>query len=106
MGWKAFKWSTATTDNVESQGLSCKIGLSENASTDDIEDCTLSNAAEAKEGESEEAGDGGDHGEAAACADDDAGLVAASGHNCATWGVSSCFMTPVQHYCRKTCRQC
>ena len=69
--WKAFKWSTATTDNVESQGLSCKIGLSENASTDDIEDCTLSNAAEAEEGG--EAGDA-DAGDAdAGAGDPDAG---------------------------------
>ena len=42
--WKAFKWSTATSsDDAESQGLSCTIGLSQNPSTDDVEDCTESN---------------------------------------------------------------
>ena len=108
--WTAFKWSTATTDNVESQGLSCKIGLSENASTDDVEDCTKSNAAEAGEGESEEAGDGGDHGEAATCADDDAGLQVASddsGVNCASEASNGhCFVPMVQDFCPASCGEC
>ena len=42
--WKAFKWSTATKDNVESQSLSCKIGLSQGISAVAVEDCTQSNA--------------------------------------------------------------
>ena len=42
--WTAFKWSTAADDNIESQGLSCKIGLSETASTDAVENCALTNA--------------------------------------------------------------
>ena len=42
--WTAFKWSTATTsDDAESQGLKCKIGLSQTASTDAVEACTMSN---------------------------------------------------------------
>ena len=42
--WKAFKWSTATDDNIESQSLSCKIGLSQGISAVAVEDCTKSNA--------------------------------------------------------------
>ena len=125
--WKAFKWSTATTDNVESQGLSCKIGLSENASTDDIEDCTQSNAAEAGEGESEEAGEGeseeageaeegGEAGDADAgeagdaddvsdptCVDNMAGLY---GVQCAAWASSCSSVREVQQNCPATCGQC
>ena len=41
--WTAFKWSTSSTNNLETQGLSCTIGLSQSASTDDIEPCTLAN---------------------------------------------------------------
>ena len=38
--WEAFKWSTSKSDaDAESQGLSCKIGLSENASTDPVNIC-------------------------------------------------------------------
>ena len=44
--WTAFKWSTATaSDDAESQGLKCKIELSQTASTDAVEPCTESNAA-------------------------------------------------------------
>ena len=42
--WTAFKWSTTAANNVEAQGLSCTIGLSENASTTPVADCTESNA--------------------------------------------------------------
>ena len=42
--WTAFKWSTTKANNVESQSLSCTIGLSETASTDAVQDCVLSNA--------------------------------------------------------------
>ena len=42
--WKAFKWSTASAQNVEDQSLSCTIGLSENVSDVTVEDCSLSNA--------------------------------------------------------------
>lgn len=42
--WTAFKWSTSVSDaDAEDQGLTCKIGLSENASTDAVTDCQLSN---------------------------------------------------------------
>ena len=43
--WTAFKWSTATNDNVETQGLSCTIALSEAASADPVDDCALTNAS-------------------------------------------------------------
>ena len=42
--WTAFKWSTTKANNVESQSLRCTIGLSEKASTDAVNDCTLTNA--------------------------------------------------------------
>ena len=41
--WTVFKWSTFVADNIEKQGLTCTIALSEAASTDEVEDCTLSN---------------------------------------------------------------
>ena len=41
--WTAFKWSTTADNNVETQGLSCTIGLSEFASTDVVEDCKQQN---------------------------------------------------------------
>ena len=41
--WTAFKWSTAESDNVESQGLKCKIGLSQAKSTDAVSNCVLAN---------------------------------------------------------------
>ena len=38
--WVAFKWSTSKSNaDEESQGLSCLIGLSENASTDPVNNC-------------------------------------------------------------------
>ena len=38
--WVAFKWSTSKSDaDAENQGLSCKIGPSENASTDSVNKC-------------------------------------------------------------------
>ena len=64
--WTAFKWSTATTsDDAESQGLKCKIGLSQTASTDAVEACTESNEP------------------APECSDDDAWALDYSGYNCA-----------------------
>ena len=41
--WIAFKWSTEANDNVETQGLSCTIGLSENQNNAAVEDCTATN---------------------------------------------------------------
>ena len=41
--WIAFKWSTTSDNNVEAQGLSCTIGLSQYASTDTVEDCLAQN---------------------------------------------------------------
>ena len=41
--WTAFKWSTTEANNVEAQGLSCTIGLSEAASSTDVVACTQSN---------------------------------------------------------------
>ena len=41
--WIAFKWSTTSDNNVETQGLSCTIGLSQYASTDAVEDCLAQN---------------------------------------------------------------
>ena len=41
--WTAFKWSTTQENNVEAQGLSCTIGLSETASTDPVDPCALAN---------------------------------------------------------------
>ena len=43
--WNAFKWSTGATSFTESQSLSCIIGLSEAASTVDVEDCELGHLA-------------------------------------------------------------
>ena len=64
--WTAFKWSTATTsDDAESQGLKCTIGLSQTASTDAVEACTLSNEP------------------AQACFDDDAWAMEQYGNLCA-----------------------
>ena len=41
--WTAFKWSTSAEDNAESQGLECTIELSEDVSTDAVEECTAAN---------------------------------------------------------------
>ena len=41
--WTAFKWSTTSEDNLESQTLECIIGLSENQSEDPVEDCQTEN---------------------------------------------------------------
>ena len=41
--WKAFKWSTKQENNLETQGLSCTIGLSKSASAYAVVPCTASN---------------------------------------------------------------
>ena len=41
--WTAFKWATDAANSVESQGLECTIELSENASSDAVEDCSAAN---------------------------------------------------------------
>ena len=41
--WTAFKWSTTSENNVESQTLECIIGLSEDKSDVSVENCELSN---------------------------------------------------------------
>ena len=41
--WTAFKWSTTSENNIESQGLECIIELSENKSDDPVENCKLEN---------------------------------------------------------------
>ena len=41
--WTAFKWSTDADDNIETQGLSCTIGLSKDQNTAAVEPCKASN---------------------------------------------------------------
>ena len=62
-------WTTTTattSDDAESQGLKCKIGLSQTASTDAVEPCTESNEP------------------APACFDDNAWAVNTFADDCAT----------------------
>ena len=41
--WTAFKWSTTADNNVETQGLSCKIALSQAIDSSDIQECEAEN---------------------------------------------------------------
>ena len=86
--WTAFKWSTATTsDDAESQGLKCTIGLSQAASTDAVEACTQSYAA---------------------CVNQDDRMQTSYGMTCAEWEAEYpdfCEMSPGNDpiYCGCTC---
>ena len=101
--WTAFKWSTATTnDDAESQGLSCTIGLSEIASTDDVIPCTESNEPVSdEEAADEEAAD-------AECTDNDSTMMYLLDKSCADSAASVtgfCDNSDYANVCQCTCAE-